>query len=334
MFAKLKARSDFNGKSKPHVDQLAKAAKYIILGREIDKGLLFKVFLYLILITTSYIYLNPILYMISTMLKNFKDIMDPTVEWIPTSLYYGHLQLAFQAIDYNKTFPVSMMLALFAALMHAVSCAVAGYAFARLRIPFKKFWFGCLLVQLIMPAQVIVLPTILFIRTIKESPFIAQLGVNFDYLILMLPSVFGHGISGALFVIIFRQFFLTQPKELEEAAKIDGANVFRIFTRVVYPVAKPAILVVTLFSFVWTWNDFYYPSMFLSPTENTMPLATQMSYLGAELNYLIESKQMLAIEAEQVRMAAAFLVILPPLLLYMFAQRWFIESVERTGIVE
>jgi multiple sugar transport system permease protein len=319
---------------KINVQQVSKVTKDLIIGREIDQGLLFKIFLYLILITTAYIYLNPILYMVSTMLKNFNDIMDPTVEWIPTSLYFGQIQLAFNVLKYDQTLWISIMLAVFAATMHAFSCAVAGYAFARLKFPFKKFWLGCLLVSLVMPAQVIILPTIIFMQKIKNSEFITELGLNIDYLILMLPSVFGHGISGALFVIIFRQFFLTQPKELEEAAKIDGANVVRIFTRVVYPLAKPAILVVFLFSFVWTWNDFYYPTMFLSPSDNIMPLATQMSYLGSELNYLIDSKQMLAVEAEQVRMAAAFLVILPPLLLYMIAQRWFVESVERTGIVE
>lgn len=316
------------------VSNLSRKARYVILGREIDQGLLFKLFLYLLLVTTAYIYLNPIFYMISTMLKSYRDILNPTVNWIPTKLYFGHLQNAFNAIKYNQTLLISLMLALFAAVMHAVSCAVAGYAFARLKFPFKKFWFGCLLVTFIMPAQVIIIPTILFVRTIKQHDLFVQLGLNLDYVILMLPSVFGHGISGALFVIIFRQFFINQPKELEEAATIDGANAWRIFTRVMFPLAKPAILVVFLFSFVWTWNDFYYPSMYLSASNNTMPLATQMSYLGNTLSVFIESGQMSEIEAEQVKMASAFLVIFPPLLLYMIAQRWFVESVERTGLVE
>lgn len=331
MFEKLK---QFTMNPKANMNVIGRKTKYVILGREVDQGLLFKLFLYLILITTAYIYLNPIFYMISSMLKSYQDLLDPTVIWIPTKMYLGHLQNAFAAIKYNQTFWISLMLAIFAAVMHGISCAVAGYAFARLKVPLKKFWFGCLLVSFIMPAQVIIIPTILFVRTIKQSDFILSLGLNIDYVILMLPSVFGHGISGALFVIIFRQFFIAQPKELEEAAVIDGANAYRIFTRVMFPLASSAILVVILFSFVWTWNDFYYPSMYLTQSNNVMPLATQMNYLSDILTGMIERGETSEIEADQIRMSAAFLVILPPLVLYMFAQRWFIEGIERTGIVE
>ncbi|XEC92908.1 carbohydrate ABC transporter permease [Paenibacillus tarimensis] len=319
-------------------EALLRRIKYLILGKELDKGLLFKAFIYLILTTTAYIYINPILYMISTMVKTPKDLLDPTVIWIPSSIFYGHLENALQAIRYSVTAWRSLGLAVSTALLQCVSCAVAGYAFARLQFPFKKFWFGCLLVTLIMPAQVIIIPTIIFISRLKNFAYITDLtqtlGIDISYLMMILPAAFGHGISGALFVIIFRQFFLTQPKELEEAAKIDGASVFRIFTRVLYPLAKPAILVVFLFSFVWVWNDFYYPSMYMSGKDVVYPLATAMRTLSTEINVLIELGEMSEIEAEPVKMAASFLVILPPLLLYTFAQKWFVESVERTGIVE
>ena len=330
MYAKIK---EFVGLQNINFSNIFTSIKNIFIGKEVDKGLIFKFFIFLILITTAYVYLNPVIYMISTMLKSPKDILDPTVMLVPTSLYFGHLQNALQILKYPSTLPLSLFIAIFAALMHAVSCAVAGYAFARLQFPLKKLWMGCLLVTLIMPAQVYIIPSILFFRSIKTASFFTELGFNIDYLMLLLPSVFGHGISGALFVIIFRQFFLTQPKELEEAAKIDGANVFRIFTRVVYPVAKPAILVVVLFSFVWTWNDFYYPSMYLSGTS-IKPLATQMATLSNAIDSMIAAGEMDAVEGEQVGMATSFLVIFPPLVVFLFAQRWFIESVERTGIVE
>jgi multiple sugar transport system permease protein len=330
MLAKLR---ELTAKPQMQTKSLLRTGKYLLLGKEMDSGLVFKLFIYLIFITTAYIYLNPIIYMVSTMFKSFKDLTDPTVIWIPSSIYYGHLQNAFHSIKFSETFWISIALSLITAISHCVACAVAGYAFARLSFPLKKFWLGCLVVTLIMPAQVIIIPTIIFFTRMKQWAFFEALPIDFSYIFLVAPAIFGHGLKGALFVIIFRQFFMTQPKELEEAAKIDGANAFKIFYRVVFPLAKPAILVVFLFSFVWTWNDFYYPSMFLS-SDNTMPLAVQMNYLSGAIAWLIEAGEMLEIEAEAVRMSAAFLVIFPPILLYLFAQRWFVESVERTGIVE
>ncbi|XEC95860.1 carbohydrate ABC transporter permease [Paenibacillus tarimensis] len=321
-----------------HAEQWVRRIRYLILGKEIDKGLLFKAFIYLILTTTAYVYLNPVIYMISTMLQTQKDLLDPTVILIPTKIYYGHLENAITALKYSASAWKSFGLAITTAVFHCVSCAVAGYAFARLNFPLKKFWLGCLVVTLIMPAQVIILPTIIFISRIKQYAFFEwlsdSLGMNISYAMLVLPSLFGHGISGALFVIIFRQFFLTQPKELEEAAKIDGASAFRTFTRVMFPLAKPAILVVFLFTFIWVWNDFYYLKMYISGSNITYPLAFEVSKLSSQIADLILNGEMLENEAEPVKMAASFLVILPPLLLYAVAQKWFVESVERTGIVE
>lgn len=126
---------------------------------------------------------------------------------------------------------------------------------------------------------------------------------------------------------------MTQPKELEEAAKIDGASVFRFYLKVMLPLSKPAMLVVFLFSFVWTWNDTYLPRMFLTAAKD-VPLAVEMSRLGGSVGEFILNYDLPLYMAEPIRMAASFLTILPPLLIYFFAQRHFTESVERTGLVE
>ena len=112
----------------------------------------------------------------------------------------------------------------------------------------------CLLLTFVVPPQVLVLPMIIAAN---------QLHLLNTFWPIILPALFGHGLKGALFVMIYRQFFSTQPKELEEAAIMDGANVFKVFFKVMLPLSRPAIIVVFLFSFVWTWNDFYYPSMYL-----------------------------------------------------------------------
>lgn len=301
-----------------------KSVKYAVLGKEANQGLLFKGFVYVLLASTAYIFLHPILYMLSTMLKSDSDLLSPSVIWIPTGAYLGNLAEAWDVLKYNQSFLMSASIAGLSALLHSLSCAVGGYAFARLEFPFKRFWYVCLLLAFIIPPQVTVLPTIFGYH---------QLGMSNSPLTLLLPALFGHGVKGALFIIIFRQFFLTQPKELEEAARIDGAGAFRIFGRVLFPLAKPAILVVFLFSVVWTWNDFYMPSMFLAGAAD-VPLAAQMARLGGLLDQMSKEQGLSPVFFEPIKMAASFLVIVPLIVLYMFAQRAFVESADRTGMVE
>jgi multiple sugar transport system permease protein len=297
--------------------------RYFVFGKEADKGLIFRVFIYLILIDTAYIYLNPIMYMIATMIKNAQDLLDPSVVWVPRSIYTGVLTDAWTKLKYPNAFTISMIISTSVAVLQTVFCAVAGYAFARLEFPFKKFWMFCLLLTFVIPLQVIILPNLIAAST---------LGIMKTYYPIIIPALFGHGLKGALFVIIYRQFFSTQPKELEEAAKIDGANVFKIFYKVMMPLARPAILVVFLFSFVWTWNDYYLPSMYLNGSKE-VPLSMGISQISAELAQQAKDFGP-SIFDEPLKMATSFLIILPPLLLYAFTQRWFVEGVERTGLVE
>lgn len=311
-------------KNKRNYQQWFNTGKYIILGREVNEGLLFKIFCYTIFIATSYIYMNPILKMIVNMIMSEKDLIDPTVTWIPSKIYFGHIVNAWKSLNYGQAFSVSLLVSLSSAIFHCLSCGLAGYALARLDFPFKKVVVGLLITAFIIPPQVIILPTIIAYT---------NLGLNNSILSLIVPSVLGFGVKGALFVIIFRQFFLTQPKELEEAARIDGASAIKFYVRVMLPLARPAILVVFLFSFVWTWNDTYYPKMFLVDTP-LLPLASEMLRLDNSINNLIESQLMSSYEAGAVKMAASFLSLLPPLLIFLIFQRHFVEGVERTGLVE
>ncbi len=297
--------------------------KYALLGKEADQGLLFKLFIYVILIDTAYIYLNPLFFMISTMVKDAADLVDPAVNWVPRVIYLGTLQEAWVMLDYAKAFLLSTGLTLAIAASQTLLCAVAGYAFARLEFPLKTFWMFCLLLTFIVPPQLTILPMLL---AASELGWINKLYP------LLLPALFGHGLKGALFVIIFRQFFSTQPKDLEEAARIDGANVFKVFYKVMLPLARPAIIVVFLFSFVWNWNDSYYPAMYLINAQD-VPLSLGMSKISAGIEARIAENGPTVFD-EPIKMATSFLMILPPLVLYMFTQRYFVEGVERTGLVE
>ncbi|WP_426445532.1 carbohydrate ABC transporter permease [Paenibacillus sp. S-38] len=294
-----------------------------LVGKEADKGLLFRLFLYLILIDTAFIYLKPILYMITTMVKDAPNMLDPSVVWVPRSIYTGHLLEALEGLKYKTAFLYSLTLSLSVAVLQIISCAIAGYAFARLDFPFKTFWFGALVFTFILPPQVTILPSLIMFKSF---------GWANTYLPMIVPALFGHGLKGALFVIIFRQFFSTLPKELEEAARIDGANAFRFFFKVMLPISRSAIVVVFLFSFVWNWNDFYLPSMYMSGSKE-VPLSISLAKLAAGLQ--AEGDQGgVSIFAEPIKMAASFLIIVPVLIVYGIAQRWFVEGVERTGLVE
>ncbi|MCR8659007.1 carbohydrate ABC transporter permease [Paenibacillus endoradicis] len=297
--------------------------KQLLLGKEVDKGLLFRIFMYLLLIDVAFIYLKPIIYMLTTMIKSKSDLLDPAVIWVPMKLYAGHLIDALSMLDYWKGFTISVTVASLSAFFQIISCAIAGYAFARLEFPFKKFWFAALLFTFIMPPQVTILPSILMFK---------EFGWINTYWPLIIPTLFGHGLKGALFVLIFRQFFSTLPKEMEEAARMDGAGALRIFFKVMLPISRSAIIVVFLFSFVWTWNDAYFPSMYMFGASD-VPLSTSLSKLNAKLAMEAQEGGLRAF-LEPIKMASSFFIILPLLVLYAFTQRWFVEGIERTGIVE
>lgn len=301
-----------------------RSARYVILGREVNRGLLFKLFIYWILLITSYIYINPILKMVTKMVMSEKDLIDPTVTWIPSEIYFGHLGTAWNALNYDNAVLISLVTSILVALFHVITCGLMGYALARMQFPFKKLLVAFLILTFVIPPQVTVLPMIMLYTKLGFQNHLAS---------LVIPSIFGFGIKGALFVIIFRQFYSTQPKELEEAAKIDGASAFKFYWRVMFPLAKPAILVVALFSFVWTWNDTYFPKMFLGESPD-VPLALQMSRLDTSIQSMLLKEDAPQVLIEAIKMSASFLALLPPLLIFVFAQRYFVESVERTGLVE
>ncbi len=295
--------------------------KRIGLGNQERIGLIWVLIVYAVLINVAYLYLNPLIYMISTMFKGTSDLLDPTVRWIPRTLEWGNLKHAWQGLNFPSAFKNSAIISGLGALFHVASCSIAGYAFARFKFPGRNLLFGALLFSFLVPPQTVTIPLYILMRKLEllGTPF-AVIG----------PALFGHGIRGALFVIIFRQFFRTLPKEMDEAARIDGAGAFRIYARVMLPMAKPAILTVFLFSLVWHWNDTFMSSLMVG---NWTPLSLSLTDFNQRLSGTFDGKPSFDLN-ETVRMAASFLIILPLLIVYSFAQRWFVQGVERSGLVE
>lgn len=302
--------------------------KLLFVGQRLNDGILFKTLTYIMLISISVLYLSPLFYMLSTSFKDISDLIDPAVHWIPRTLKLENYADAFKGLMYFKSLGHTLFMALSAAIAQMLSCAITGYAFARLHFPLKNVLFVIVLLAFIIPTQTMAIPLYVMF---------ANLGWLNTPLPIVVPALFAQGIKGALFIIIFRQFFSTLPKEMEESARMDGAGAFRTYWKIMLPLARPALLIVFLFSFVWHWNAYFEPALYLK-NENFLAMALQLDWMQGRLNDLsLSSNGLLAGQFdmnEPIRMAGALLIILPPLVLYMFAQRYFVEGIERTGLVE
>ena len=217
--------------------------------------------------------------------------------------------------------------------------SLVGYGFARFSFRLKKLCFAILIFTIILPPQALLIPQYLensyfdffFIGRLAGLFTGAPLTVNIldSVWAFYLPALCGFGVRSGILIFIFIQFYRGLPKELEDAAYIDGCGPLRTFLRIMLPNALPALITVLLFSVVWYWNDYQYAGMFLVDNQ-TLPL--RLSNLKMVLNSAA-GQQLDPYQLSVLLPAGCLLVILPPLLLYILFQRYFTESIERTGLV-
>jgi len=273
-----------------------------------------------LLIDVGFIFLLPIMRLISQSFMNIMDLYDPTVSWLPRRWAWENYTQAYAALTFWAAFKRTILIAGGSAVLQTLSCAIVGYGFARFKFPGRDRLFLLVLFAMIVPPHALIIQN--FIQ-------VSKFGWLETYYPFIVPSIFGMGLRGALFVFIYRQFFKGLPWELEDAAMIDGAGPFRIFFKVMLPLAQPVILVVFLFSLVWHWNDTLEPSLYLSRPENFF-LPQRLSIVESAL----ETFQLRGMWGTGTIMAATLLVILPLIILYAFTQRYFVTSIERTGLID
>jgi len=300
------------------------------------------------LIAMSYIVLFPVMFMVSNAVKTGTDSVDPTIIWIPKHFTLQNFKIALKLLSFKDSFILSVVISVGSALLQVISSAFIGYGFARFEFKGKKVMFACVLFTVIIPQQVILMPT--YLQYMFFDFFgIGQLPEMMGYvgtttllntpLTFFLPSVLGVGLKGGLFIYIFRQFFKGMPKELDNAAKIDGCGPFKTFLKIMLPNSLNSMLTVFLFSVVWHWNELFYQSMFFS---KVIPLAPQLNAMRERIFRSMQSSssEMAALfsgdagSIESIVQASALLIVIPILLLYIICQRFFIEGVERSGITE
>lgn len=290
----------------------------------------------LFLLGLCYLFLFPIFYLLLTSLATPDSMMNPNVVWIPGEFTLENVKAALEKLKFTESALISLKNAVLGTGASLVSCALIGYGFARYEFAEKKIVWVLVLLTIIIPPQTMLITQFLQYRSFDFGGVLGWFGIEGINLlntswVFFLPALFGCGLRNGLFIFIFRQFFLGLPKDLEEAAWVDGCNPLKTFIKIIIPSAGSGILTVTLFSFVWHWNDFYYSDMLY--IEKLKPLIPMMETAKSALEFELQVAGNEALNSRAILSAAGLMTIIVPLVLYLFLQRYFVESIERTGIV-
>ncbi len=295
----------------------------------------------LFMLGISYVVLYPLLYMVSNAFKPVEQYYDPSVVWIPKSLTMENFKIVALVMDIGNVMKNTVIIELLPAIISAMVCMMIGYGLARFNFRGKRFVVACVILTIIVPQQTIAsslyssfryfdfLGILKFLhRFIPAVDTINLIGTPW---VTILPSLLGVGLKSGIFIFIYMQFFTGLPKELQEAAAIDGCGEFRTFLKIIVPTAKNINIAVLLLAVVWNWNDYYTPSMFIR-TKDT--IATAMASFQANLENLHNMGVGVAnIQTAQTQIQAACLItILPLVVLYIFLQKRFSEGIENSGL--
>ncbi len=304
---------------------IKKKVERFLFGFNDRKGFLLKFVIYSLLLGIGFVYLYPMLYMFVTSMQSLGDLLDMSINWIPSSFYIDNYRQAYSVLNVRPALLGSMQIAFFPTLLQVAIASIVGYGFARFEFPLKKVWFGLMIFSFVIPPQILMMP---------KYRLFSDLGLTGSLSAFTIPALLGQGLNSTIFILIFYQFFRQTPKSLYEAAEVDGANQIVSFFKIAVPMAIPAFIVSFLFSFVWYWNETYLTTLYLTSSS------TDISTILIQLQQFETSYESLypATEAspnrinEGIRMAGTVISILPLLITYFFLQRYFVESVDNTGI--
>jgi multiple sugar transport system permease protein len=264
------------------------------------------VLLYAIVITVTVVMLMPFAWMLSASLKLSRDVFAFPIEWIPAEPQWQNYVDIWTKIPLALFIYNTSKLTIIVTLLQLLTSSFAAYAFAKLNFPYKNTLFLGYIATIAMPWQVYMVPQFLLMR---------EFGLNNTHLALIFLQAFT-----AFGVFLMRQFYMSIPNELCEAARIDGMNEYQIWAKIMLPLSKPALSTLTIFTFVTTWNDFLGPMIYLTKTElKTIQIGLRMfiSQYSAEYGLI---------------MAASVVALIPVLVVFLALQRFFVEGVASTGL--
>ena len=262
--------------------------------------------IYAILLLGAVLVFFPFAWTISTSLKTEQQTLAYPPTWVPDPVQWENYPNALTARPFGRYYVNTTIITTLSVIGQVLSSAVVAYGFARFRFPGRGFIFLVLLSTLMIPFHMLIIPRFILFR---------YLGWLDTFLPLIVPNFFG----GAFSIFLLRQYFLTIPLDLDEAAKMDGANAFQIFMSIILPLARPALGAVAVFEFVSTWNDFLGPLIYLSSDRN---YTVSIGLAAFRNDYFT---------AWHLFMAASAVAMLAPLIVFFLAQRYFISGVALTG---
>jgi ABC-type glycerol-3-phosphate transport system permease component len=257
---------------------------------------------------------SPFIWMLSSALKTPAELFQYPPQLLPPTPEWNNFTLIFTKTGMGRYFANTTIVTAINLLGVLLSCPLAAYAFARLRARGRDLVFGIMLSTMVLPAAVTMIPLFIIFQ---------RLGWLNTYLPLTVPAFFGN----AFYIFLLRQFFLTIPRELEDAARIDGCGYFSTYWRIMLPQVVPALLTVAVFNFTAVWNDFLFPVLFLD-TPDKYTLSLGLTTLWTEYNFGAGSTSI----RYDIASAAAAVVILPCVILFLAAQRYFVQGITLTGI--
>lgn len=299
-------------------------------------GMVWPFFRFLILFGLCFVILYPLIFMLSTAFRPNEQMNDPSVVWIPKSFTLDNIKDVWGVMKFEDTVVNTVILNLVASVLQVITCSITGYGFARFKFKGKGILFGIVVLMIIVPPQITTIPLYLQyayfkpewlakVFTIGKSTSLINSGWT-----MYLPALFANGLRAGLFIFIFRQFFRGLPKELEDAAYLDGCSPLKTFLVIMCPNAKSSFLTVFLFSIVWYWNDYYVSSSFFTQNDT---VALMLKNLNTNLTQQLFDGQAVSVRQIIVWLEAGCLLsITPILIMYVFLQRYFIEGVERSGL--
>lgn len=267
-----------------------------------------KVGVFLMLLFGAALFSVPFLWTVSTALKSNEQVFAVPPQWIPNPVQWDNFRRAWTELPFATFVSNTVFITVCATFGQVLTASLVAYGFARFQWRGRNLLFYLMLSTMMLPAQVTMIPVFLLWR---------QLGVIDTFVPLIAPAFFG---GGAFTIFLLRQFFLSVPRELDEAAMLDGASPFGIWWRVLLPLSRPALITVILFSFIGHWDDFMGPLIYLNSRGNyTVSIGLRMfqDQFGTDLALL---------------MAASLIHILPTILLFLVAQRYFVKGIALTGL--
>jgi multiple sugar transport system permease protein len=304
----------------------------------------FKICRAILLFGMCFLIIQPLLDKLSVSFMEQQDLYDSTVVSIPRNFTFGNYKLVTELVNFWTSLGWTLFIVIVSSALQVAACTLAGYGFARYKFPLKNFWFLCVMLIIVVPPHTIMASLYLnfhffdvlgIFRLITGAPINLLSNVAGFWLL----SATGMGLKSGLYIFMLRQYFRGMPKELEEAAWVDGCGKFKTFIRIMVPDATPMLTSCFLFSFVWQWTDSFYTTLFLNNyrmlSSGLGSIAERFSQWWAVTNAVSGAAvaSTAPVGYTQAIIATGMLMSLAPLiLLYLVAQKAFVESLSQTGI--